>query len=1053
MTTVVLLVVLAPACTGLIEDPAGASAIPGSGSRLDGNGPGDLDVDALGAAGIHRLSRVEVRDTIEDLLGIELPPELIELLPPDAATPFDNDETQQVASAALLEGVKAIGDRAAAIAMADPSRRAAIVGCAPLSAADEACFRSFLERFGRRALRRPLDSDEVDELTTTLMPFASDQDDFYVAVELALRALLQHPELLHRVEIGVPVPEKPGVFRLTSWELATRLSYLLWGAPPDDELLDLAAADRLESGEDVRAAAERMLSEPRARQRIARFHAMWLGYDGRGGDPLRDAMRAETDASVERIVFDEHRPWTDLLTLDETFVDAPLAEHYGLPSPGDAPGWVPYDEGRAGILSQGMLLANGAKFGDTSPTLRGQFIRSRLFCQPLPPPPPDLMVNTDEPPGGADSTACKPERYASHRSSPGCAGCHALVDPIGFGLENYDTLGRFRTHEVDNPECEIAGDGEVVGVGRFHGPGELGALLAGAPAVQSCLIRQLYRFAVGRPETEADEATLEILDRGFDAVGHRLDALILDSRLVAGVSPSPGAQHRRRHGGDAMSYRLGRRAFLAGVGGTVVSLPLLDAMTPAARALDPTPPKRFVVMYAGTSLHPSRVTPASEGTGYALTRGLVALAGRDHASLVPSGLSYNSTLSRTFDYDSVIDDVAVVTGLKIPWDTGGGVPSGGRVREFHASTVGPTLSGMRATERNYDARGESSDQVAKRSLAGDSRFASLEYRAQVKSYRGETGQGDRARMSWSGSGGSVVANDPIVSPRIAYDQLFRGFTPDDPAEAAQRRLLLEQDRSVLDLVRGGADRLMGRLGSQDRARMERYFDELRALERSINELPDDPVGACSILPDPGEDPPVHIRACTEDPGNDCHYAYIDGWGNEERRARLFCDLMHMALACDLTRVSTLMLTFGQSFLNMNETLAINLDLHEIGHNADPQNGTADVLGWHLKHFSYLVDKLRSTPEAGGTVLDNTVLVLLTEGGFGQDPEGGSSSSAHSSENMTAIIAGGGSSLRTGQHVAARDAHPAQVLITALNAVGVETSSLGEVTGTIGALLP
>ena len=501
-----------------------------------------------------------------------------------------------------------------------------------------------------------------------------------------------------------------------------------------------------------------------------------------------------------------------------------------------------------------------------------------------------------------------------------------------------------------------------------------------------------------------------------------------------------------------MRYQLGRRAFLAGVGGTAVSLPLLSAMSPA-RAIDATRPKRFLVVYGGTSVDPSRVVPASAGAGYELTRGLVSLAGRQHAAEAPAGLEYNSRLAGTLDYDSVTDEMAVISGLRIPWDTGSGVPQGGRIREFHASTVGPTLSGVRSTGRSYDARGESSDQVAKRVLAEDTRFSSLEYRAQVKGYRGETGEGDRARMSWSlNSDGRVVANDPIVSPRVAYDQLFRGFTPDDPAEAEQRRQLLAQDRSVLDLVRGGADRLMGRLGREDQQRMQRYFDELRALEHSIDELPDAPAGICSILPDPGEDPAVRIRHCSERPGDDCTYEYIDGWANEERRARLFCDLLHMSFACDLTRVATLMLTFGQSFLNMNDTLGIDLDVHGIGHNGGSDRGTADVVAWHLKHISYLVDKLRSTPEGDGTLLDNTVIVFLMEGGWGYDPEGGRDDSAHSSENMMAIVAGGGGAVRTGQHIVARDAHPAQVLVTALQAVGVETDTLGEVSGTVDGLL-
>jgi hypothetical protein len=213
-------------------------------------------------------------------------------------------------------------------------------------------------------------------------------------------------------------------------------------------------------------------------------------------------MHAETNKLLEKVVFGEGVPYAQLFTSTETWIDDLLAEQYGLPLPGEAK-WVDYgDSGRGGILSHGSFLSVAGKFNDTSPTQRGILIRTRLFCQVIPPPPPD--VNTDDAIPTTDEAFCKIDRLAAHRQG-GCAGCHDQMDPIGLGLENFDQQGRFRTHEKDNPEttpdestCEIAGDGEITDVGTFNGPAELGQLMVGSGLVEECVTTQLYRFAMGR---------------------------------------------------------------------------------------------------------------------------------------------------------------------------------------------------------------------------------------------------------------------------------------------------------------------------------------------------------------------------------------------------------------------------------------------------------------------------------------------------------------------------------------------------------------------------
>jgi len=497
-----------------------------------------------------------------------------------------------------------------------------------------------------------------------------------------------------------------------------------------------------------------------------------------------------------------------------------------------------------------------------------------------------------------------------------------------------------------------------------------------------------------------------------------------------------------------MAFRLKRRTFLAGVGGAAVSLPLLEAMGGnRAGALAPDRPPRFVVMYGGTSADNDLVVPSEVGSGFGLTRGTASLAGSDLPASMPSG-SYNARLASGLEHGDVRDAVAVVSGLKIPWEEGGEVPPGGKTPGFHYNTVGPTLSGRRSPERGQRS-GESADETVATAIAGDTRFRALHYRAQVESYRGTTGTGARSSMSWKTSGGRTVDNNPTVSPSVAYESLFTGFAGEDPIEAERRRRELAQGRSIVGLVRESTERLMGRVGSYDRERLERHFEEIRALERRILETPEAAGGACRLLEAPGADPEVRIRHCSEIPGNDCRYEYYDGYAGEEERARNLCDLLHMAIACDLTRVATLLLTFHQSFLNMSASLGYDKDIHSgIGHSANV-TGRADVIAWHLKWLAYLVDKLRNTPEGDGNLLDNTVLVLMFEGGWGFDPEGGRNDTAHSTENMIAFVAGAG--IEGHRHLRTADAHPAKVLVSAMQAIGVDTERLGDITGGVSGL--
>ena len=473
--------------------------------------------------------------------------------------------------------------------------------------------------------------------------------------------------------------------------------------------------------------------------------------------------------------------------------------------------------------------------------------------------------------------------------------------------------------------------------------------------------------------------------------------------------------------------RLPRRTFLRGACGIAVGLPLLEAMLPS-RASAETLPKRFVISWGGISIggygKGGMVVPSETGAGYTITRGLLPL-----------------------EELGVEDAVTVVSGLLLPWDDGGGMPPAGRTIEFHYNTVGPQVAGTQTGPgRDGKPKGPTADQIMAGEIGPDALFPVLAYRVQPASYVGsnEIG-GDSGRLSWKDDGsGGLTGVDPIVSPRLAYESLFTGFTPPDPAEAAAAELLLRRKKSVLDMVDRHAGGLTGKLGAADKLRMQQHLDEIRALEKRLDAIQPTQSG-CALLPDPGEDPAIG-ESIIEYDGQGMGYTPSAGYSGEDVRADLLTDFIRMAFICDLSRSVSFMQTEWKCYMNMYNFGGWQSDMHELTHGKGPEESVADSVGFHVKQFARLVSKLRSAQEVdGSTVLDNSSLVMIFEGGNGFDPEGGNADSPHSTENMVCLVAGGG--LVAGQHIAAPGRHPGEVVLTAMQAAG-HVGGLGELTNGI-----
>jgi mono/diheme cytochrome c family protein len=433
-----------------------------------------------------------------------------------------------------------------------PSRRAIFV-CHPRMATEEnACATKILSRIARLAYRKPVTKRDAQILLEFFSAGRHDGGSFDSGIQFALERVLVDPDFLLRVH-REPATSK-AVYRLGDLEVASRLSFFLWSSIPDDRLLDLAERGQLTNPAILEDQVRRMLADPRSTDALVNdFAAQWLNlrrveevvvdpdrypnYD----ESLLQAFQRETEMFVASTLR-EDRSVLDLLNADYTFVNERLARHYGIQGIYGSRFrrvTLPNHEERGGLLAQGALLATTSYPDRTSPVLRGKFLLDNIFGLPVPPPPPGVDTNLAENKPGAVATSIR-ERLAKHRTNPGCASCHSVIDPLGFALENFDVIGGWRT--VDESGKPVDASGTTLSGAKVEGLSGLRALLLEQPdQFPRTVTEKLLAYALGRRLEYYDRPAVRGIVRDMAAHDYRWSSLIL------GIVKSPtflmGASH------------------------------------------------------------------------------------------------------------------------------------------------------------------------------------------------------------------------------------------------------------------------------------------------------------------------------------------------------------------------------------------------------------------------------------------------------------------------------------------------------------------------------
>jgi hypothetical protein len=495
----------------------------------------DEDGGARPVVALRRLTHTQYNNTVRDLLGERgLPAN--QFPPEDFVNGFKNQFAAENLSPLLEDAYSSAAEKLAANAFRRDAR--GLVGCEPSAS----CRAEFIARFGAKTFRRPLETAEIRRYEALFQK----ERDFLKGAQLVVEAMLQSPNFLFRLEETSNPKLKP-------YATASRLSYALWDSMPDGALFADAARGDL----DVDKTARRMLADPKAHQALDEFVSQWLRFDRvltstkeRRAFPnftpeTAIAMTLEARSFVSDLVWN-NRNFTELFSAPYGFPNGDLARIYGVEPPANDFDRVafPANSGRAGLLGQAMFLTLTTKPDETSPTSRGLFVREQFLCQHVADPPPG--VNTNLPPVTEAKPMTNRDRLAMHTENKTCAGCHNLVDPIGFGFEKFDAIGQRREklkltfgqtfgeaknaqRKVATIELDLDTRGQVAGIpnSAFTNPKELGDVLAGSPQCQECVVKQYFRYVTGRTETPADRPLIRSVLEDFRLSGFHFQEMII----------------------------------------------------------------------------------------------------------------------------------------------------------------------------------------------------------------------------------------------------------------------------------------------------------------------------------------------------------------------------------------------------------------------------------------------------------------------------------------------------------------------------------------------
>jgi hypothetical protein len=517
----------------------------GNGTGVAGSGAGTAGsaapaVESPSPRLLRQLTLGEYQSTVKDLLHLTSVD--TSAIPPDVSVDgFTTNVTGAFVSDASMDAYATVAASLATKAVAQSY--AALVPC---TTQDTACATTFIDAFGTRAFRRPLDADEKARYAK-LFDATVTGGDFKTGVGLVVQAMLTSPYFLFRSELGTDMGG--GVFRLTPWETAASLSYTFWGTMPDDALFASARSGALANRTEIETQARRLLADPRGRARIASFFYEWmesprayvatpdmgtypaLFKEAGGFQAVVDAMRAEEDAFVTSVVFDGSKTFQELFTANYVFANDRLASFYGLPAPGSATVpkkvMLPAGANRGGLLTLGMFLLGHARTNESSPTQRGHMIRASLLCSDVPPPPPDVDATFH--PGTPGKTAR--QQIEALTGTGSCAGCHNLMNPIGYGLEGFGGDGAERTTDNGEPVDTtgvINGFKSKTGAAlTFSGPRELSSILANSDEARRCLAANFHRFTRGFAAKGLDAGAVQKLGDEFVTQGLDLPELFV----------------------------------------------------------------------------------------------------------------------------------------------------------------------------------------------------------------------------------------------------------------------------------------------------------------------------------------------------------------------------------------------------------------------------------------------------------------------------------------------------------------------------------------------